>query len=69
MAGVDRRLLDRSSGEVARATSIVRYVPAAIPPAAAAQSTRQSAPALEYGRGMGTHNKARSVGSGLCLLS
>ena len=27
MAGVDRRLLDRTGGEVARATSIVRYAP------------------------------------------
>ncbi|MEY3463661.1 MAG: hypothetical protein RLZZ468_1439 [Cyanobacteriota bacterium] len=27
MAGVERRLLDRSGGEVARATSIVRYAP------------------------------------------
>jgi len=27
MAGVDRRMLDRIGGEVARATSIVRYVP------------------------------------------
>ncbi|NBU76757.1 MAG: cupin, partial [Planctomycetes bacterium] len=27
MVGVERRLLDRLGGEVARATSIVRYVP------------------------------------------
>ena len=27
MPGVDRRMLDRIGGEVARATSIVRYVP------------------------------------------
>ena len=27
MAGVERRLLDRNGGEVARATSIVRYAP------------------------------------------
>ena len=27
MAGVDRRMLDRIGGEVARATSIVRYAP------------------------------------------
>ena len=27
MAGVERRLLDRRGGEVARATSIVRYAP------------------------------------------
>ncbi|MCT0213616.1 cupin domain-containing protein [Synechococcus sp. CS-1326] len=27
MAGVDRRMLDRRGGEVARATSIVRYAP------------------------------------------
>lgn len=27
MAGVERRMLDRRGGEVARATSIVRYAP------------------------------------------
>lgn len=32
-AGVDRRMLDRVGGEVARATSIVRYVPASTFPA------------------------------------
>ena len=32
-AGVDRRMLDRIGGEVARATSIVRYVPASTFPA------------------------------------
>lgn len=32
-AGVDRRMLDRIGGEVARATSIVRYVPASAFPA------------------------------------
>lgn len=32
-AGVDRRMLDRVGGEVARATSIVRYVPASSFPA------------------------------------
>ena len=29
LAGVERRMLDRSGGEVARATSIVRYAPGA----------------------------------------
>ena len=29
-AGVDRRLLDRIGGEVARATSLVRYAPASV---------------------------------------
>ena len=32
-AGVERRLLDRIGGEVARATSLVRYAPASVFPA------------------------------------
>jgi hypothetical protein len=64
MAGVDRRLLDRSSGEVAQAPSIVRCAPGSWlrnPPGSPHRPWSTG--------GGGTHNKARSVGSGLCLLS